>query len=104
MQRRPPTRPAARAGKPRPAAGRRGRWSSCACGTVRRRGYGNMRMEIVLSMASDFPFSYKAALLSAIETIDLEKVGQAIETLRRARGERRRVFVCADRRRAPLPV
>jgi D-sedoheptulose 7-phosphate isomerase len=55
-----------------------------------------MRMETVLSMASDFPFSYKAALLSAIETIDLEKVGQAIETLRRAREEGRRIFVCGN--------
>jgi len=47
-------------------------------------------------MASDFPFSYKAALLNAIEAIDLEKVGVAIETLRRARGEGRRIFVCGN--------
>jgi D-sedoheptulose 7-phosphate isomerase len=47
-------------------------------------------------MASDFPFSYKAALLNAIEAIDLEKVGVAIETLRRAREEGRRIFVCGN--------
>jgi len=47
-------------------------------------------------MASDFPFSYKAALLNAIEAIDLEKVGQAIEIFRRAREEGRRIFVCGN--------
>jgi len=47
-------------------------------------------------MTNAFPFSYKAALLNAIETIDLEKVGQSIEILRRAREEGRRIFVCGN--------
>jgi D-sedoheptulose 7-phosphate isomerase len=47
-------------------------------------------------LANAFPFSYKAALLNAIETIDLEKVGQSIDILRRAREEGRRIFVCGN--------
>src|ERR1035441_4654271 len=47
-------------------------------------------------MANDFPNSYKAAVLNAIETIDLEKVGQAIEIFRRAREEGRKIFVCGN--------
>jgi D-sedoheptulose 7-phosphate isomerase len=47
-------------------------------------------------MANAFPISYKAAVLNAIETIDLEKVGQAIEIFRQAREEGRRIFVCGN--------
>jgi D-sedoheptulose 7-phosphate isomerase len=47
-------------------------------------------------MADAFSYSYKSELLQAIETIDLEKVGQAIETLRKAREEGRRIFVCGN--------
>src|ERR1035437_2814559 len=47
-------------------------------------------------MANAFPFSYKAALLNAIETIDLEKVGQSIEIMRRARDEGHSIFVCGN--------
>ena len=55
-----------------------------------------MRMETVLFVANAFPTSYKAAVLNAIETIDLEKVGQSIEILRRAREEGRHIFVCGN--------
>jgi D-sedoheptulose 7-phosphate isomerase len=47
-------------------------------------------------MSTTFPARYKIDLLQAIETIDLEKVGQAIEMLRRAREEGRRIFVCGN--------
>jgi D-sedoheptulose 7-phosphate isomerase len=47
-------------------------------------------------MANAFPSLYKAAVLNVIESIDLEKVGQAIETLRRAREEGRKIFVCGN--------
>ena len=36
-------------------------------------------------MATTFPARYKAGVLNAIDSIDLEKVGQAIEILARAR-------------------
>lgn len=55
-----------------------------------------MRMETDLPMANAFPISYKAAVLNAIETIDLEKVGQAIEIFRQAREEGRNIFVCGN--------
>jgi D-sedoheptulose 7-phosphate isomerase len=47
-------------------------------------------------MTTSFPQTYKADLLKAIETIDLEKVNQAIEILVRARDEGRRIFVCGN--------
>jgi len=47
-------------------------------------------------MATSFPAEYKADLLSAIETIDLEKVNQAIQVLKGARTERRHIFVCGN--------
>ena len=47
-------------------------------------------------MANAFPRSYKFELLKAVETIDLEKVEQAIEIFRRAREEGRRIFVCGN--------
>lgn len=43
-----------------------------------------------------FPEKYKADLLRAIDTIDLERVGQAIELLAQARDEGRRIFVCGN--------
>ena len=55
-----------------------------------------MRMEAVLLMANAFPISYKAAVLNAIDAIDLKKVGQAIEIFRLAREEGRRIFVCGN--------
>ena len=47
-------------------------------------------------MTASFPELYKADVLKAIETIELEKVGQAIEMLRQARDEDRRIFVCGN--------
>ena len=47
-------------------------------------------------MSHSFPSLYKADVLKAIETIDLEKVGQAIEILNQARDEDRRIFVCGN--------
>ena len=47
-------------------------------------------------MTASFPAFYKADLLKAIETIDLEKVGQAIDILLQARNEDRRIFVCGN--------
>src|ERR1700686_4544984 len=43
-----------------------------------------------------FPQFYKDELLKAIGSIDLEKVGQAIELLARARDKGRRIFVCGN--------
>jgi len=43
-----------------------------------------------------FPQQYKADLLDAIESIDLDKVGQAIETLSEARAANRRIFICGN--------
>src|SRR5215470_7684400 len=43
-----------------------------------------------------FPEQYKAELLRAIDSIDLDKVGQAIEVLKQARDEGRRIFVCGN--------
>jgi len=47
-------------------------------------------------MVNAFPQLYKTEVLKAIEAIDLEKVGQAIETLRRAREDGRTIFVCGN--------
>ena len=47
-------------------------------------------------MADSFPALYKNDVLKAIETIDLEKVGQAIEILKEAREQGRHIFVCGN--------
>jgi D-sedoheptulose 7-phosphate isomerase len=47
-------------------------------------------------MTMSFPLSYKTNLLQAIDTIDLEKVNQAIAILSQARDEGRRIFVCGN--------
>jgi D-sedoheptulose 7-phosphate isomerase len=47
-------------------------------------------------MTHSFPSLYKADLLQAIDTIDLEKVGTAIDILTQARQEGRRIFVCGN--------
>jgi D-sedoheptulose 7-phosphate isomerase len=47
-------------------------------------------------MPHSFPFLYKTGVLQAIETIELEKVGQAIDILIQARDEGRRIFVCGN--------
>jgi D-sedoheptulose 7-phosphate isomerase len=43
-----------------------------------------------------FPERYKSELLRAIETIDLAKVGTAIEWLGEARAHGRRIFICGN--------
>ena len=43
-----------------------------------------------------FPQQYRLELLKAIETIDLAAVERAIDVLRRAREEGRRIFVCGN--------
>jgi D-sedoheptulose 7-phosphate isomerase len=43
-----------------------------------------------------FPQLYRADVLKAIETIDLDKVGQAIGILIQARGQGRHIFVCGN--------
>ncbi len=45
---------------------------------------------------NSFPREYLAQYRAALETIDLEKVGQAIEWFRQARDEGRSVFVCGN--------
>jgi len=47
-------------------------------------------------MTTNFPLEYKAELTKALETIDLEKVNQAIQLLIRARDEGRHIFVCGN--------
>lgn len=44
----------------------------------------------------EFPALYRAELLKAIETIDLAKVGRAIEILAEARDQGRCIFVCGN--------
>ena len=48
------------------------------------------------TMRQAFPSQYKAELLNAIETVDMDKVGAAIDILARARDESRRIFVCGN--------
>src|SRR6266850_2394380 len=47
-------------------------------------------------MPDTFPSRYKNDLLQAIETIDLAKVGEAIDVLAQAREENRHIFVCGN--------
>jgi D-sedoheptulose 7-phosphate isomerase len=47
-------------------------------------------------MPHSFPSLYKTDLLQAVETIDLAKVGEAIDILRQARDEKRHIFVCGN--------
>src|SRR5512140_2993856 len=47
-------------------------------------------------MTMSFPQLYKADLVKAIDTIDLEKVNEAIAILTQARDEDRRIFVCGN--------
>jgi D-sedoheptulose 7-phosphate isomerase len=44
----------------------------------------------------EFPAQYRADLLTAIDSIDLEKVGQAIAILAEARDQDRTIFVCGN--------
>jgi D-sedoheptulose 7-phosphate isomerase len=70
-------------------------WTRCgsgnACVRSRNRGGGsNARANL------DFPESYKSALLSAIESIDLVKVKQAIGWFQEARAAGKQIFVCGN--------
>src|SRR5882672_1547431 len=47
-------------------------------------------------MPETFPSLYKNDLLQAIDTIDLDKVGEAIEVLKQARDANRHIFVCGN--------
>src|ERR1700694_4025438 len=47
-------------------------------------------------MTMSFPQRYKSDVFKALDTIDLDKVGQAIEILARARDEGRHIFVCGN--------
>lgn len=47
-------------------------------------------------MSSTFPELYKRDALRAIESVDLEKVSQAIELFREARAQGRHIFVCGN--------
>lgn len=51
---------------------------------------------IFRAMAPSFPHLYKTAILEAVETLDLDKIGEAIEILKRARDEQRHIFVCGN--------
>src|SRR5437773_11752048 len=44
----------------------------------------------------NFPAQYKSEVFKAIETVDLEKVGQAIELFKDARAQGRHIFVCGN--------
>src|SRR3954454_22029641 len=47
-------------------------------------------------MTMSFPQEYKADVLKAIETIDLDKVNRAIEILAQSRAAARHIFVCRN--------
>ena len=44
----------------------------------------------------NFPAQYKTEVLKALETVDLEKVNQAIELFKDARANGRHIFVCGN--------
>jgi len=47
-------------------------------------------------MNDNFPALYRQSLIEAIDSIDLGKVGQAIEWFRQARDAGRQIFVCGN--------
>jgi D-sedoheptulose 7-phosphate isomerase len=47
-------------------------------------------------MTASYPERYRTDLLNAIASIDLEKIGKAIEILSGARAEDRHIFVCGN--------
>lgn len=47
-------------------------------------------------MSTNFPRLYKTGVMQALDTIDLEKVGRAIDLLREARDQDRQIFVCGN--------
>jgi D-sedoheptulose 7-phosphate isomerase len=55
-----------------------------------------MATETLASPTLDFPRQYKSKLSSALETIDLDSVGKAIEMLAEAKEHNRHIFVCGN--------
>jgi D-sedoheptulose 7-phosphate isomerase len=55
-------------------------------------------MPILMTM--NFPERYKADIVSAVESIDLEKVIEIIELFKQARAQGRSIFVCGNTRSA----
>ena len=55
-----------------------------------------MGAEIPRNMSDSFLRLYKTSLGQAIESIDLDKVAQAIEILRQARDQERTIFTCGN--------
>ena len=51
---------------------------------------------LTTATSAQFPREYKSKLSRALETINLEAVGQAIEILREARDGSRNIFVCGN--------
>jgi D-sedoheptulose 7-phosphate isomerase len=47
-------------------------------------------------MSPSFPLNYKSGLLQAIDTVDLDRVRQAIAILSEARASGRHIFVCGN--------
>jgi D-sedoheptulose 7-phosphate isomerase len=57
---------------------------------------GNERLSREIDLATNYPALYEAEVLKAIETIDLEKVAEAIRIFIEARAEGRQIFVCGN--------
>jgi D-sedoheptulose 7-phosphate isomerase len=56
-----------------------------------------MASEITRVLSPDtFASEYKTKLVRALETLDLETIGQAVEILREARDQNRHIFVCGN--------
>jgi D-sedoheptulose 7-phosphate isomerase len=47
-------------------------------------------------MSASFPQTYKTDLLKAIDTVDLDRVNEAIQVFAEARDNSRRIFVCGN--------
>jgi D-sedoheptulose 7-phosphate isomerase len=48
------------------------------------------------AMMDTFAHTYRASVVGAIETVDLERVSQVIQVLKKARDGGRRIFVCGN--------
>lgn len=49
-----------------------------------------------MNTMTTFAEQYRGEMLNALQTIELEKIGQAIEIMSKARAEGRRIFVCGN--------
>lgn len=49
-----------------------------------------------MNTMTTFAEQYRGELLNALQTIELDKIGQAIEIMSKARAEGRRIFVCGN--------